>query len=297
MTIRLGNAPCSWGVEFADDARNPTWQKVLKDCAQAGYKGIELGPVGFMPEDPAQLADGLGENGLELIGGVVFRPFHDPDQWDDVLDGAVRTCKALSAHGAKHFVLIDSISPLRAPTAGRPAEAKQMDGAEWNAFRDRLVTVARIGAEEYGLIPELHPHAGGFMDFEPEIERILSEVDPDTLKLCIDTGHCTYAGFDPVAFMKRHMDRITYVHFKDTDAAVKAEVISNRTGFYDACGQGIFCTLGSGEVDFPAVRQVLLDSGFEGWCTVEQDCDPLLDPDPLGDARRNRKYLETIGFN
>jgi len=297
MTIRIGNAPCSWGVEFADDPRNPSWQKVLKDCADAGYKGIELGPVGFMPEDPASLADGLAENGLELIGGVVFRPFHDPDQWDDVLDGAVRTCKALKAHGAKHFVMIDSISPRRAPTAGRAAEAEQMNEAEWDAYRDRIVAVARMGAEEYGLIPELHPHAGGFMDFEPEIERILSEVDADTLKLCIDTGHCTYAGFDPVAFTKRHMDRITYVHFKDTDAKVKAEVIANRTGFYDACGQGIFCNLGDGEVDFPAVRQLLLDTGFSGWCTVEQDCDPLLDPDPLGDARVNREYLESIGFN
>ena len=297
MTIRIGNAPCSWGVEFADDARNPTWQSVLKDCADAGYKGIELGPVGFMPEDPAQLADGLGENGLELIGGVVFRPFHDPNQLDDVLDGAERTCKALKAHGAKHFVLIDSISPQRAPTAGRAAEAEQMDKAEWESYRDRIVSVARLGAEEHGLIPELHPHAGGFMDFEPEIERILSEVDPDTLKLCIDTGHCTYAGFDPVAFMMRHMDRITYVHFKDTDARVKGAVIAKRTGFYDACGQGIFCNLGEGEVDFPAVRQLLLDTRFEGWCTVEQDCDPLLDPDPLGNARVNREYLETIGFH
>nr|MCU0803379.1 myo-inositol catabolism protein [Paracoccaceae bacterium] len=51
--IRIGNAPCSWGVEWADDPRNPTWQKVLGDCAAAGYKGIELGPIGFMPEDPA----------------------------------------------------------------------------------------------------------------------------------------------------------------------------------------------------------------------------------------------------
>ena len=91
-----------------------------------------------MPEDPAILADGLAENGLELIGGVVFRPFHDPDQWDDVLDGAVRTCKALKAHGAKHLVLIDSISPRRAPTAGRAAEAEQMDKAEWDAYRDRI---------------------------------------------------------------------------------------------------------------------------------------------------------------
>ncbi len=297
MAIRIGNAPCSWGVEFAGDPRNPSWRSVLSECASAGYTGIELGPVGFMPEDPVELGEALDEYGLELIGGVVFRPFHDPDKWDEVMDGAIRTCKALQAHGARHFVLIDSISPRRAPTAGRVAEAEQMDPAEWVAYRDRLVTIARMGAEDYGLIPELHPHAGGFMDFEPEVERLLYEVDPDLLKLCIDTGHCTYAGFDPVAFMKRHMERITYVHFKSTDPQIKAQAIANRTGFYDACGQGIFCNLSEGEVDFPAVRQVLLDSGYQGWCTIEQDCDPTLDPDPAGDARKNREYLESIGFN
>ena len=296
MSIKIGNAPCSWGVEFADDPRNPSWRSVLSDCAEAGYKGIELGPVGFMPEDTIRLSEALDEFGLELIGGVVFRAFHDVDQWEDVLDGAKRTCAALKAHGAKHFVLIDSISPRRAPTAGRASEAEQMDKSEWTAYRDRLVHVARMGAEEYGLIPELHPHAGGFMDFEPEVERFLEEVDGDVVKLCLDTGHCTYAGFDPVAFMRRHMERITYVHFKSTDPKVKAQVIENRTGFYDACGQGIFCTLEQGEVDLAAVRDLLLSSRFEGWCTVEQDCDPTLNPDSLGDARKNREYLERIGF-
>ena len=121
MSITIGNAPCSWGVEFADDPRNPAWDTVLSECAEAGYRGIELGPVGYMPEDPAMLGDGLAKHGLELIGGVVFRAFHDPGQWDDVLDGSVRTCRALAAHGARHLVLIDSLSPRRAPTAGRPA--------------------------------------------------------------------------------------------------------------------------------------------------------------------------------
>ncbi len=73
MTIRIGNAPCSWGVEFADDPRNPAWRQVLSDCAAAGYKGIELGPIGFMPEDPAILGEALADNGLELIGGVGTR--------------------------------------------------------------------------------------------------------------------------------------------------------------------------------------------------------------------------------
>jgi len=297
MSIRIGNAPCSWGVEFAQDPRNPSWKTVLSDCAEAGYKGIELGPVGFMPEDPAILGDALAEHDLELIGGVVFRPYHDVTEWDDVLDGTHRTCKALKAHGAQHLVLIDSISPRRAPTAGRAAEAVQMDKAEWTAYRDRIAETARIGAEEYGLTVGIHAHAAGFMDFEPELERLLSEVDESILKICFDTGHHSYSGFDPVAFMKKHIDRISYMHFKDIDPAVKSDVIAKRTGFYDACGQGIFCNLGDGDVDFPAVRQVLLDANFQGWCTVEQDCDPTMDVTPMDDARANCEYLESIGFN
>lgn len=296
MTIRIGNAPCSWGVEFADDARNPTWKKVLSDCAAAGYKGIELGPIGFMPEDPAILADALSEHDLELIGGVVFRPFHDLSKWDEVLDASKRTCEALKAHGSEHLVLIDSISPRRAPTAGRADEAEQMDDAEWSAFRDRIGTIAKMGAEDYGLTVGIHAHAAGFMDFEPELERLLDEVDESILKICFDTGHHSYAGFDPIAFMDKYISRISYMHFKDIDPVVKADVVKNRTDFYKACGQGIFCKLGQGDVDFRSVYRILTESGFEGWCTVEQDIDPTLDVDPLGDAKLNRQYLASVGF-
>uniref|UniRef100_UPI0030F84DBB TIM barrel protein n=1 Tax=Nereida ignava TaxID=282199 RepID=UPI0030F84DBB len=281
--IKIGNAPCSWGVEFADDPRNPAWRKVLQENAEAGYTGIELGPVGFMPEDPAVLGEALSEFNQELVGGVVFRPFHDASKWDEVLDAARRTCKALTAHGAQHLVLIDSISERRAPTAGRADEAEQMDKAEWTAFRDRIAEVAKIGAEEFGLTVGIHAHAAGFMDFEPELERLLSEVDENILKICFDTGHHSYAGFDPVAFMQKYISRISYMHFKDIDPKVKAQVVANRTNFYTACGDGIFCNLGDGDVDFPAVRKILVDNNFDGWCTVEQDCDPTGDTSPIDD--------------
>ena len=296
MTIRIGNAPCSWGIEFASDPSYPAWQSVLQQCAAAGYKGIELGPIGYMPEEPEILRQELLKNDLEIIGGVVFRPFHDADKWDEVLDASKRTCEALVAHGAEHLVLIDSISPRRAPTAGRASEAVQMDPAEWAAFRDRIATIAKMGTQDYGLTVGMHAHAAGFLDFEPELEKLLDEVSPDILKICFDTGHHSYAGYDPVAFMKRHMDRISYMHFKDIDPVVKADVVEKRTDFYKACGQGIFCNLGQGDVDFPAVRQVLLDAKFEGWCTVEQDCDPSMPGTPLEDAAANREYLQSIGF-
>ncbi|MDT2057455.1 MAG: TIM barrel protein [Planktomarina sp.] len=294
--IKIGNAPCSWGVEFANDARNPDWRQVLKENAKAGFTGIELGPVGYMPEEPAILAEALSEFDQELIGGVIFRAFHDPDAWDDVLDGSIRTCKALAAHGATRLVIIDSISPRRAPTAGRAAEAEQMGTAEWEVFRNRIATIAKMGAEEYGLSVGIHAHAAGFIDFEPELERLLDEVDDKILGICFDTGHHSYAGFDPVTFMKKHISRINYMHFKDINPEVKASVITNRTGFYDACGEGIFCNLGDGDVDFPAVRQLLLDTGFNGWCTVEQDCDPSGNTSPVDDAKLNRAYLQSIGF-
>lgn len=297
MPIKIGNAPCSWGVEFADDPRNPAWERVLDECKAAGYHGIELGPIGFMPEDPDILGAALAERDLSLIGGVVFRPFHDAAKWQEVIDASVRTCKALTAHGAKHLVLIDSISPRRAPTAGRPDEAERMSEPEWRDFVGRIRTIARMGAEEYGLTVSIHPHAAGFMDFEAEIERLLSETPSNLLKICLDTGHSHYAGFDPVPFMERHMERISYMHFKDINPVVRADVLAKRTGFYDACGQGIFCNLGDGLTDFQAVRNLLIENNFQGWCTVEQDCDPAGSTSPMKDATTNREYLRSIGFN
>jgi len=138
-----------------------------------------------MPEDPPVLADELAKNDLSIIGGVVFRPFHDASKWDEVLDASKRTCEALVAHGAEHLVLIDSISERRAPTAGRANEAEQMDTAEWTAFRDRIETIAKLGAEEYGLTVGMHAHAAGFMDFEPELERLLDEVISGAFLTCI----------------------------------------------------------------------------------------------------------------
>ena len=51
MTVKIGNAPCSWGTEFPSDPAYPTWQSVSDQCAGAGFAGIELGPIRFVPED------------------------------------------------------------------------------------------------------------------------------------------------------------------------------------------------------------------------------------------------------
>jgi inosose dehydratase len=249
-----------------------------------------------MPEDPAILGPALAERELTLIGGVLFRPFHDPAQWPQVQDAALRTCRALTAHHARRLVLIDSISPRRAPTAGRSGEAERLTGADRDGFLDRIRSVARMGVEQFGLQVTMHAHAAGFVEFEDELEDVLDAIDPRLLGVCLDTGHSEYAGFDPVAFYRRHSERVSYLHFKDIDPAVRQRAIEQRTGFYDACAAGLFCNLGEGVVDFSGLKAALVAAGFSGWATVEQDRDPSGARSTLADARANLEYLKSSGL-
>ena len=296
MSHPTGNAPCSWGVEFGDDPRNPPWERVLDEARAAGYAGMELGPLGFLPEEPEALAEAFASRGLTLTAAVMFRPLHDPAAFGDILDVTRRTCRLLRAAGGGEFVLIDSIAERRVPTAGRPEEAERLAGAELAALHERVREVASIARGDFGLSVSVHAHAAGFVEFEDEIERLMDAVAPELLGLCVDTGHCEYARIDPVALYRRHHERVPYVHYKDIDPAVRERVVADRTGFYEACAQGLFCNLGDGVVDFAGFRDALGEHGYAGWGTVEQDCDPAAGRPVEDDARANLAHLRAVGL-
>ena len=51
--LRLGTAPDSWGVWFAEDAHQVGWKQYLDDVANAGYVWTELGPQGSFRRTPS----------------------------------------------------------------------------------------------------------------------------------------------------------------------------------------------------------------------------------------------------
>lgn len=230
-----------------------------------------------MLEDLVVFGEVLVEYDLELIGGVVFCLFYDLDVWDNVFDGIQCICKVFVVYGVKYFVLIDFILLCWVLIVGWVFEVEQMDVVEWVVYCDCIVEVVWIGVEDYGFMVGIYVYVVGFMDFELELECLLDEVDEWFLKICFDIGYYFYVGFDLVGFMKCYMSWILYMYFKDIDLKVKGDVIVNWIDFYDVCGQGIFCNLGEGDVDFLVVCQFFLDVGFEGWCIVEQDCDLIFD--------------------
>nr|WP_298249458.1 TIM barrel protein [uncultured Halomonas sp.] len=291
MQIKLANAPCSWGIEFSDNPANPAWQTVLDELADAGFKATELGPLNYLPTDATTLSDALKSRGLELIAGTIFKHLHDPERRQEILDYTRATCEVLKPQQGSYMVIIDHVSSPRTDEAGQPATATRLSDAQWDEMMTTIHLVAKI-CQEYDVMPVLHPHAGTYIEYRDEVDRAMADLDSNLVKLCVDTGHSVYAGIDPAELIRQYGKRVAYIHFKDIQAQVLEQVVNDGVDFYTAIGQGVFCPLGQGCVDFDAVRESLQSVGYSGWITVEQDVDPTKDNSELENARESREFIE-----
>ena len=201
------------------------------------------------------------------------------------------------ARGAwrQHLVFIDSLSPARSACAGDSQAAPRLDTAQLAALHERLREAARIGRDEYGLEAALHAHAGGYIEFEDELDQAMGEIDEDLLGVCLDTGHSLYAGIDPVALARRYCGRIRYVHLKDLDRPILRKAIATDWILRGLCPRSVL-QFGPRAVDFGAFQTALRKIRYDGWATVEQDRGPLSVQSSYEDARTNYEFLVSTGI-
>ena len=290
-SITLATGPVSWGVDFADTSDNPPWRDVLDEIKLSGLRALELGPIGYLPEERKALKIELSSRSLRAVGTFLFHDLHDPSQTQDVFTLAARTCRAIAAADGTVLVLIDRPGPERAATAGRSRAARRLSEPEWRRMIGTIRQVDEL-ASQYGLRSAVHPHAGGYIEFEDEIERLLMDCD---LPLCLDTGHMLYAGLEPDAALAAYGERLAHLHLKDVDEAVLDRARSQQWNFWHAIGQGVFCPLGRGGVDLVAVAGGLGNVGYEGFATIEQDR-VAGSGAPLDDLRTCIAALERAGI-
>jgi len=180
--------------------------------------------------------------------------------------------------------------------AGHSDRAPRLDADAWAGMVENIKAIAELAWRKYGVRAVIHPHAGGYIEFEDEIQRIAEDVPQEIAGFCLDTGHTYYAGMDPVETLRRYADRLDYIHFKDIDAAKFADVMSRRIRFFEACGEGVMCPIGRGCIDYPAIRALLTELGYAGFITVEQERDPRHVGGSLADVKASRDYLRSVGF-
>jgi inosose dehydratase len=262
--IRVANAPVSYGafeltVGVLPNVPGP--DRVLDAIAAAGYEGTELGPPGYLGGGP-ELRDRLDSHGLALAAAFVELRFGDGDyttleETIDVIDGL----------GAKTAL----------------ADRGPRDG---DTDLDAVQTAADV-ARARGVEPVFHHHMGTRVETPAEIERLLELTD---VGLLLDTGHLTAAGGDPVAWLRDWRDRVRHVHFKD----VRLDVLRSSRDWDEAWRGGVFCELGTGDVDLEEFLAELTAGGYEGWLVVEQDWFPAPaqdDAEAVDAQARNRRWL------
>ena len=305
--IRIGNAPCSWGVlEFDLEGEAAGYIQVLNEMVETGYVGTELGDWDFLPTDPDRLAAELTPRGLTMLGAFVPVQLKDPVCHVPGVEAALKVARLLRATADRttgylpYLVLADNngSDPVRTRNAGRVTPEMGLSAAEWQVFAAGAERVARAVYAETGLRTVFHHHCGGYAETPAEIERLLGLTDPQVLGLVFDTGHYAFASGDSAAVLdglNRFADRIWYIHFKDCQPDIAARSRAEGWDYFESLRNGVFCELGKGGVDFPAVAAWLKERGYEGWGIVEQDVLPGMGA-PKEAARRNRAYLQGIGL-
>jgi inosose dehydratase len=285
---KLAGAPISWGVcEVPGWGRMLPPDRVLAEMASLGLAATELGPVGYLPSDPAELGTLLDRHGLGLAGAFVPLVLHERS-----LDEA--------------RAVLDEVMPLVATLDGEVLVAAAVTDVRWSPripldadgyarIAENLRTLSGTTAES-GLRLALHPHVGTLVETAEDVDAVLAEGEVDW---CLDTGHLAIGGTDPVQFAAANAGRIVHVHLKDVDMELAERVRSGELSLVEATRRGLFRPLGDGDASIDEVVEQLDRHGYERWLVLEQDTtltgeEPPVGRGPVIDVRRSIDYLATL---
>ncbi|PJG86126.1 TIM barrel protein [Conservatibacter flavescens] len=307
MSIKISTAPCCWGVDDPSNPYLPEWTQVLNEAARAGYKGIELGPYGYLPIDIQQVSAELRKNDLYIVAGTVFDDLISLENQPKLIQQVHHICQLITQlpqvaqeAGQKfptpYLVIIDWGHDERDYTAGHPDKAPRLSAPLWQQMMENIKQLAAI-AQSYHVRAVIHPHAGGYIEFADEIEQVVQDIPYELAGLCLDTGHLYYSKMDPVTYLRKYAAQVDYIHFKDIHLATYHKVMNKRIRFFEACADGVMCRIGEGCIDYAAVRDVLQNElNYQGYITVEQERDPRNSNSSLNDVKVSRDNLKQLGF-
>ncbi len=288
--VRLGIAPIGWcNDDMPELGAENTFRQTVSEMALAGFTGCEIGNK--YPKDPAELKHQLELRGMR-IASRWFSSFLLTQPYEAVAEAFSAELDFLSAVGADRINVSEQSYSIQGCvdvpilTGGHKYV---MNDAEWERFCTGLNGLGRI-ASERGFKLCYHHHMGTVVQTSAETDRMMANTDPPYVDLCYDTGLFTFAGEDPLAMLRKYVDRVGHVHLKDMRLNVVEQVRAQNWSFLQAVRNGAFTVPGDGDVDFDPVFQVLEEAGYQGWLLVEAEQDPAK-ADPLEYAQKARAYI------
>ncbi|PZE21664.1 myo-inosose-2 dehydratase [Paenibacillus xerothermodurans] len=293
LPFKLGIHPINWvGEDVKEHGESTTFEQIVDDIQALGLTGTEMGRK--YPADPQVLKKALSAHGIQLVSQWKSVLFSDPAYRDQELRAYRAHAEFLSAMGASVISTCEvggslHFDPRRTP---HEKEVLRLDDTAWHHLADGLNAAGAI-AQEYGLKLTYHHHGGTAVEQPDEIDRLMAMTEPSLVYLLYDTGHAYYGGADPVAVLRKHYDRIAYIHLKDIRQDVLDSARADKADFITCIRKGVFTVPGDGCLDFAPIIQELLSRGYSGWTMIEGEQDPQLHP-PYDYAKRSLEYIESL---
>ncbi|UAL48018.1 sugar phosphate isomerase/epimerase [Sutcliffiella horikoshii] len=245
MEIKYGCHGSTWELDY--DKECDYLDQIMGSVKNAGFHGIDVqvALLGKYKNHPERLREKLTDLGIEL--GALTVPF----TWAGEEESNEEKAHAdFYINFLKHFPGAVMNVPARVGPNRNDLLKRQ---------KEIINCVNALGKRAYecGVVASFHPASPktSYFRSQEDYDVLFQELDRRYLSYTPDAGHIKAGGMNPVEIIKDNISIIKHVHFKDCSNTFE------------------WRKMGTGDIDFPAIIQILKNHNYSGWVMVEEETD------------------------
>lgn len=243
MGIKFGCHGSTWELDY--DKECDYLDHIMDTVKEAGFKGIDVqvALLGRYKNTPEKLHEALEIRGLQLAALTI------PFSWlGDVESEEEKQLADYYIYFLQHF----EGAIMNLPVRNGPNRDNLL------TRQRQIINCANIVAKRAfnkGVLASFHP-ASPLTSYFRTIEdynTMFELIDREYLSYTPDAGHIQAGGMNPEEIVRSNIEIIKHVHFKDCSYTFE------------------WRKMGDGDIDFPAIVQILNESSYQGWIMIEEE--------------------------
>ncbi len=264
MMIKIGCETYTW--QMPGEQYKGKLEHIMRICREAGFAGIEP-ESSFLQHlsDPVLMQEQLDKYDLEFAVHCVVEDWLHSKETVEERSRADAWIEYLGHFPDTLLLLV------------------QMPQSDRSQLRERqkhciacVNDFARRAADR-GIVCSKHPNSppGSVFRTADDYEVMMNGLDLEAIGYCPDVGHIAKGEMDPLQMMRQYRNETNLVHYKDMHS------------------DGRWAATGDGNIDFIEITQYLLDTKYDGWFIMEDECDDAI-TDPDGVTRKDGLWIDRV---
>jgi sugar phosphate isomerase/epimerase len=208
----------------------------LKQLSTIGFREVEM--AGYYGKSAKELR--------KMLLDLDLNPTSTHQGLTDLLKDTQAKIDYVAELGAKYLIVPSPAVPDNRfdnqPKDSTKTIWNSMTLDDWKWVSEQLNKVGEL-SKKAGIQTGYHNHNAEFrtLDGVVAFDQLLKSTDPSLVTIELDIAWVVAAGFDPVAYLKKHPERISLLHVKDVKKGIKIVLDKTETETTE---------VGSGQIDW-----------------------------------------------